>query len=53
MGRISYGDVVNLIERLKLDRRWSVASYYIGFFGRIDKELYDFINKAYEDGFLK
>lgn len=50
---ITYSDVINTIEEMKLKTRWDVVSHYIGYCGTISKELYEHINKAYYDMFIK
>lgn len=51
---MSYEEIVQQIKKLKLESRWEILSYCIGYLGVIDKNTYDLINKAYyEDKLLK
>ena len=52
-----YSFMVNQIEaytkRNGVPSRWEALSYFVGYYGNIDDEKFELINKLYSDGFLK
>ncbi len=52
-----YSLMVNIIENLQKNidtvTRHEATAYFIGYFGTIDEEKFDLINKLYYDGIIK
>ena len=52
-----YSLMVNTIENLQKNTdtvtRHEATAYFIGYFGTIDEEKFDLINKLYYDGIIK
>ncbi len=50
---MGYGDFINILEHSNHIRtRMDAVSYVVGYFGCLSKEHWEFIVKAYADGFL-
>lgn len=49
---ISYETFLEWIDKVAIRTRWNAISFFIGFLGVIDEDMYHYIEKAYQDGFL-
>ena len=47
-----YAQLVKAVEESKLESRYDVVCYCVGFYGEVNPDLLDLINKLYADGFI-
>ena len=50
---ISYEVFLKMLSDVGVISRWNAISYFIGFLGCIDDDMYYYIEKAYSEGILK
>lgn len=50
--KISYSELVNIVEENKLKTRYDVIAYFIGYYETFGKEDFELINKLYDDMFI-
>ena len=47
-----YAEMINLVERSNIKTRYDMVAYCIGYYGEVNPEIFDLINRLYNDGFI-
>lgn len=52
MKKVEYCDLVKAVEENNLKRFDEAVAFFVGYYGSIDRELYQQIMRLYVDGFI-